>query len=122
MVTDGALSSQIGLLNTNVTHETCEYLLVWENFKSLQSLKRPIKVEFLNEKLNVVDLNWDDPRLPNDLIDGLSRLIEPVDLGIELEEFYEGLEHVDFGDFPSKLAPLIHNCIDEYKDFKMTKR
>lgn len=96
--------------------------MVWENFKSLQSLKRPIKVEFLNEKLNVVDLNWDDPRLPNDLIDGLSRLIEPVDLGIELEEFYEGLEHVDFGDFPSKLAPLIHNCIDEYKDFKMTKR
>ena len=121
LINNGNSISQISLINTDVTHETSEYLLVWENLKALRSLKRPIRIEFFNEKLDILDINWDDPRLPEDLIDSLSHLVEPIDLGIELEEYYEGLEHVDFDDFPNQLLPLIRNCINEYKDFKMGK-
>ena len=100
-----------------VSYEVLEFVFEWENLKSLEKMSEPKNIHFLDEKLVLEAWDWDDPKLPEEVINSYWN-IDEIGTGEDLEEWYEGLENINYDDFPKSLVPLIKNAVKEYLEFK----
>ena len=107
---------QTSHIKLGVSYEVQEFVFVWENLFSLQTLKAPKDIKFFDEELILETWGWDDIRLPKEAIDNI--YVDGFGIGQDLEEYFEGLGNIDYNAFPKALIPLIKKCVAEYEDYQ----
>ena len=117
LVDEDSTIPQTGLIKDAVSYEVQFFDFEWEDRESLEHLKDIKSMELDGETLIVVHMGWDDPNLPKEVIQNF----DPIDhesVGEDLEQWYEGVENINYDDFPKSLVPMIKRCVDDYIEYQ----
>ena len=106
---------------SSISHEVTEYTFEWSDIQELRNLATPNDIECHDDKLMIFQLDWDDPELPKEVIKNFEP-IDFVDLGSNLEVYYQHLDRIDYEDFPKSLLPIIKRAVEEYKNYKTEQK
>lgn len=99
--------------------EVTECLLTYKNANHMKNFGEIKMVEVLDFELETLD--WDDALIPDVVLEKYKNMVDEVGLGMDLEEWYEGLTAISFSDFPNRFRPLIESSITSYQKYKSVK-
>ena len=100
-----------------VSYEVQEFEFQWETASAMNNVEEIKDLVFFDEKLILEVWSWDDPNLPKEVIENYDS-VDHESVGQDLEEWYEGLENINYDDFPKSLVPMIKRCVDDYIEYQ----
>lgn len=100
-----------------VSYEVQEFEFEWETASAMDNVEEEKNIVFFEDNIIVETWSWDDQNLPKEVIENYD-LIDHLSVGEDLEQWYEGLENINYEDFPQSLVPMIKRCVDEYKEYQ----
>ena len=112
-------SNSIGIPST-VSHEVLQHTFTWAKEENFLNLKEPFHLEPHADDSITWDLDWDNPDLPQEVIDNFE--VDLLGLGEQLEDYYESIEKIDYDDIPKVLRPLVEKCVREYSKWKQEEK
>jgi len=100
-----------------VSYEVQVLEFEWETASAMENVEEEKNIVFFDDKTIIETWSWDDPNLPKEVIENY----DPVDhesVGEDLEQWYEGVENINYDDFPKSLVPMIKRCVDDYIEYQ----
>ena len=108
---------QTRYIKNAVSYEVQEFEFHWETASAMNNVEEIKDLVFFDKEIILEAWSWDDPDLPKKVIENF----DPIDhesVGQDLEEWYEGVENINYDDFPKSLVPMIKQCVDDYIEYQ----